>query len=59
MSRKKITENDVSTKFQNWSFLFIFWRLMSHKFMSHIFLKGINLNENKKIQVIIDMTHES
>ena len=59
MTREKITENDIKTKFQNWPFSLIYWRPMSHKFMIHIFLKRKNLNANKKIQVIIDMTHES
>ena len=39
MSHTKITKNGVKTKSQNWSFSLIFWRLMSHKFMIHIFFK--------------------
>ena len=59
MSRKKITENAVKTKFQNRPFSLIYRRPMSHKFMIHIFLRRINLVTNIKIRVIIDMTHES
>ena len=39
-------------------FSLIFSRLISHTFMIHIFLKRINFNANKKVWVIIDMTHE-
>ena len=49
MSREKISENGVETKIKNWAFLLIFWRLMSHKFMIHIFLERINSNTIKKI----------
>jgi len=59
MSRQKINENDQFWDLVLTPFLVIFVWLMSHKFMMHIFLKRINLNANKKIWVIIDMTHES
>ena len=59
MCREKIAKNGLKTEFQNRSFLTIFSRLMSHKFMIHIFVIKMNLNVTTKIWVIINMTHES
>jgi len=59
MSRQLINENGQFWNLVSTPFSVIFLRLMSHKFMTHIFFRRINLNTNKKIWVNIDMTHES
>ena len=59
MSRKKMTENDQFWNLVLPPFSVIFLRFMGHEFMMHIFFQRINLNANKKIWVIIHMTHES
>ena len=52
-------KNDAFCNLVSATFLVINSWLMSHRFLMHIFLIRINVNANKKIWVIIDMTHES
>ena len=53
------TKNGQFEIFGSASFSVIILWLMSHKLMTHIFLIWINFNANKKIWVIIHMSHES